>query len=126
MLKKRSVGVLLVLCLSALVFTGCDDDDWDDFWSDWDLEGHWTVREMGHTGEVLFTYEIFLDQHGLNVTFRRGGERLAEGTILNDRIHCDDWYDYDFNRIYIDSDRHMHSGPADHPAVDYLVFDRIH
>ena len=126
MLKKRSVGVLLVLCLSAFVFTGCDDDDWDDFWSEWDLEGHWAVRELSYGGEVIRSYEVYINQHGFNVTFDRDGLRIGEGTIINDRIHCDDWYFLDIDRIYIDSDRRMHSGPADHPQVDRLMFDRIY
>jgi len=126
MLKKRPIGILLVLCLSVLVFTGCDEDDWDDFWSEWDLEGHWMVQEVDHGGEVIFSYEVFINQHGFNVTFERSGQRISEGTILNDRIHLEDWYIYDIDRIYIDSDRHMHSNHADHPRVDYLVFDRIY
>lgn len=126
MLSKQSIGVLLVLCFSMLVFTGCDEDDWNDFWSDWDLEGHWTVSEMSHEGTVIFTYEVYIDQHGYNVDIERGGQRLSDGFISNDRIYCDDWYDYGIDRIYIDSEWHMHSEQADHPQVHHLEFARLY
>lgn len=126
MLRKQSIGVLLVLCLSMLVFTGCDDDDWDEFWSDWDLEGRWTISEVSHEGPVIFTYEVYIDQHGYDVDIERGGQRLSDGFISGDRIYCGDWYDYDIERIYIDSERHMHSNQAEHPQVDHLEFERVY
>jgi hypothetical protein len=125
MLSKHSVGVLLALCVCALVFTGCDDDDWYDFWGDWDLEGRWTISEVSHEGTVIFSYRVYIDQHGNQVDIERGDEVLSEGFISDDRIYCEDWYHYDVERIYIDSERHMHSERADHPQVDYLEFDRV-
>lgn len=83
-LIKRQMATWLVALVGIFVFTGCDEDWWNDWEPNADLTGRWEIREVSgwnsiyHAGDVWTFYSNGdFDADGYGLLKERGYWRIS-------------------------------------------------